>query len=65
MPHGIGGYSKHQLKPASHRSKGLGMAKKPNAVSLKNQIRSIERLLRKVKARIFLIWVFELGVSSV
>lgn len=44
-----GGYSKRRVKPASRRSKGLGMAKKPKPVSLKNQIRSIERLLKKVK----------------
>ncbi|XP_028784160.1 rRNA-processing protein EFG1 isoform X2 [Neltuma alba] len=42
-----GGYSKRRVKPANRRSKGLGMAKKPKAVSLKNQIRSVERMLRK------------------
>ncbi|KAI4317934.1 hypothetical protein L6164_025759 [Bauhinia variegata] len=42
-----GGYSKRRVKPASRRSKGLGMAKKPKAVSLKNQVRSVERMLKK------------------
>ncbi|XP_054821703.1 rRNA-processing protein EFG1 isoform X2 [Prosopis cineraria] len=42
-----GGYNKRRVKPANRRSKGLGMAKKPKSVSLKNQIRSIERMLRK------------------
>ncbi|KAK4258070.1 hypothetical protein QN277_007575 [Acacia crassicarpa] len=42
-----GGYSKRRVKPANRRSKGLGMAKKPKAISLKNQIRSTERMLRK------------------
>lgn len=43
-----GGYGKRRVKPAGRRSKGLGIAKKPKSVSLKNQIRSIERMLRKV-----------------
>ncbi|KAF5452743.1 hypothetical protein F2P56_027710 [Juglans regia] len=42
-----GGYGKRRVKPAGRRSKGLGIAKKPKSVSLKNQIRSIERMLRK------------------
>ncbi|KNA24132.1 hypothetical protein SOVF_018650 [Spinacia oleracea] len=50
MPHG--GYGKRQVAErkvsSSHRSKAIGgVAKKPKAASLKNQIRSIERLLRK------------------
>jgi hypothetical protein len=45
-----GGYSKRRVKPAARRSKGLGVEKKPKpkSVSLKNQIRSIDRMLRKV-----------------
>ncbi|XP_021728986.1 rRNA-processing protein EFG1-like [Chenopodium quinoa] len=47
-----GGYGKRRVaerKPSSsHRSKAVGVvAKKPKAASLKNQIRSIERMLRK------------------
>ncbi|XP_040999714.1 rRNA-processing protein EFG1 isoform X2 [Juglans microcarpa x Juglans regia] len=42
-----GGYGKRRVKPAGRRSKGLGIAKKPKSVSLKNRIRSIERMLRK------------------
>jgi hypothetical protein len=46
-----GGYSKRRVKPAARRSKGLGVEKKPKpkskSVSLKNQIRSIDRMLRK------------------
>ncbi|KAB1218078.1 hypothetical protein CJ030_MR3G014512 [Morella rubra] len=45
-----GGYGKRRVKPAGRRSKGLGIAKKPKSVSLKNQIRSVERLLRKDQA---------------
>lgn len=52
MPHG--GYGKRRVAgrnpSSSQRSKaagGGGVAKKPKAASLKNQIRSIERLLRK------------------
>ena len=45
-----GGYGKRRVNPAGRRSKGLGVEKKPKpkSVSLKNQIRSIERMLRKV-----------------
>ncbi|GAB2288068.1 hypothetical protein Dimus_022412 [Dionaea muscipula] len=51
-----GGYGKRRVagrKPSgsggsSHRSKGLGVSKKPKTVSIKNQIRSIERILHKV-----------------
>lgn len=49
-----GGYGKRRVaerKPAvGRRSKGIGVEKKPKpkSVSLKNQIRSIERMLRKV-----------------
>ena len=49
-----GGYGKRRVKPAARRSKSLGVEKKakpkPKAkpVTLKNQIRSIERMLRKV-----------------
>ncbi|KAK4586236.1 hypothetical protein RGQ29_023428 [Quercus rubra] len=48
-----GGYGKRRVKPAARRSKSLGVEKKakpkPKAkpVTLKNQIRSIERMLRK------------------
>ncbi|XWS08870.1 hypothetical protein CRYUN_Cryun40dG0037500 [Craigia yunnanensis] len=47
-----GGYSKRRVaerKRVGRRSKGPGVDKKPNPkdVSLKNQIRSIERMLRK------------------
>lgn len=51
-----GGYGKRRVaerKPVNRRSKGLGVDKKgrsdkkPKSVSLKNQIRSIERVLRK------------------
>ncbi|KAK9287973.1 hypothetical protein L1049_016418 [Liquidambar formosana] len=45
-----GGYGKRRVaerKPVSRRSKGLGVEKKPKSVSLKNQMRSIERMLRK------------------
>ncbi|KAI6693348.1 hypothetical protein NL676_021058 [Syzygium grande] len=43
-----GGYGKRRVKPAGgRRSKAPGVEKKPKAVSLKNQIRSIERMLRK------------------
>jgi len=46
-----GGYGKRRVNPAGRRSKGLGVEKKPKpkpkSVSLKNQIRSIERMLRK------------------
>lgn len=49
-----GGYGKRRVKPAARRSKSLGVEKKPKPkpkakpVTLKNQIRSIERMLRKV-----------------
>lgn len=43
-----GGYGKRRVNPAGRRSKSSGVEKKPKAVSLKNQIRSIERMLRKV-----------------
>lgn len=48
-----GGYGKRRLaerKPVGRRSKGLAVEKKPKpkSVSLKNQIRSVERMLRKV-----------------
>ncbi|XP_034686297.1 rRNA-processing protein EFG1 isoform X1 [Vitis riparia] len=45
-----GGYGKRRVaerKPESRRSKGLAVDKKPKSVSLKNQIRSTERILRK------------------
>ncbi|XP_042514614.1 rRNA-processing protein EFG1 [Macadamia integrifolia] len=45
-----GGYGKRRVaerKPSSRRSKGLGVEKKPKSVSLKNQMRSTERMLRK------------------
>ncbi|KAI4342697.1 hypothetical protein MLD38_027289 [Melastoma candidum] len=53
-----GGYGKRRVNPAGRRSKGSGgtsasgvagggVDKKPKAVSLKNQIRSVERMLRK------------------
>ncbi|KAK4767076.1 hypothetical protein SAY86_014826 [Trapa natans] len=45
-----GGYAKRRVRPADgRRSKGPGVEKKskPKAVSLKNQIRSVERMLRK------------------
>ncbi|KAB2599738.1 rRNA-processing protein EFG1-like [Pyrus ussuriensis x Pyrus communis] len=43
-----GGYSKRRVNPAGRRSKSaLGPEKKPKSVTLKNQIRSIERMLRK------------------
>ncbi|KAJ4956959.1 hypothetical protein NE237_013742 [Protea cynaroides] len=45
-----GGYGKRRVaerKPVSRRSKGLGVEKKHKSVSLKNQIRSTERMLRK------------------
>lgn len=47
-----GGYGKRRLaerKPVGRRSKGLAVEKKPKpkSVSLKNQIRSVERMLRK------------------
>lgn len=50
-----GGYARRRLeerRPVGRRSKGLGpdkKRKKSKSVSLKNQIRSTERLLRKVK----------------
>ncbi|KAF8392290.1 hypothetical protein HHK36_022632 [Tetracentron sinense] len=43
-----GGYGKRRVaerKPVSRRSKGVGVEKKPKSVSLKNQIRSTERML--------------------
>ena len=45
-----GGYNKRRVKPAARRSKGLGIKKKPKpkSISLKNQIRSIDRMLKKV-----------------
>ncbi|KAJ9700523.1 hypothetical protein PVL29_006033 [Vitis rotundifolia] len=45
-----GGYGKRRVaerKPEGRRSKGLAVDKKPKSVSLKNQIRSTERILRK------------------
>lgn len=47
-----GGYGKRRVaerKPVGRRSKGLAVEKKPKpkSVSLKNQIRSVERMLRK------------------
>uniref|UniRef100_A0A9I9CP33 rRNA-processing protein EFG1 n=1 Tax=Cucumis melo TaxID=3656 RepID=A0A9I9CP33_CUCME len=42
-----GGYGKRRVNPAARRSKGLAVEKKPKSVSLKNQIRSAERMLRK------------------
>ncbi|KAF8016410.1 hypothetical protein BT93_H1808 [Corymbia citriodora subsp. variegata] len=42
-----GGYGKRRVKPAGRRSKAPAVEKKPKAVSLKNQIRSVERMLRK------------------
>ncbi|RZC81359.1 hypothetical protein C5167_043934 [Papaver somniferum] len=45
-----GGYGKRRVstrRPVSRRSKGFGIEKKPKSISLKNQIRSIERILRK------------------
>lgn len=53
-----GGYGKRRVaerKPhVGRRSKGMGVEKKPKpkSVSLKNQIRSTERMLRKVHFRI-------------
>lgn len=52
-----GGYGKRRVaerKPhVGRRSKGIGVEKKPKpkSVSLKNQIRSIERMLRKVPCK--------------
>lgn len=48
-----GGYGRRRVaerKPLGRRSKGLAVEKKPKpkSVSIKNQIRSIERMLRKV-----------------
>ncbi|KAI3995707.1 hypothetical protein MKX01_020780 [Papaver californicum] len=45
-----GGYGKRRVstrRPVSRRSKGFGIEKKPKSISLKNQIRSLERILRK------------------
>lgn len=43
-----GGYGKRRVKPAGRRSRtGLGVEKKPKSATLKNQIRSVERMLRK------------------
>ncbi|KAJ7954798.1 rRNA-processing protein EFG1 [Quillaja saponaria] len=42
-----GGYENRRVKPTARRSKALGTVKKPKSVSLKNQIRSVERMLRK------------------
>ncbi|XP_022974417.1 rRNA-processing protein EFG1 isoform X2 [Cucurbita maxima] len=42
-----GGYGKRRVNPAARRSKALAVEKKPKSVSLKNQIRSAERMLRK------------------
>ncbi|XP_038877105.1 rRNA-processing protein efg1-like isoform X2 [Benincasa hispida] len=42
-----GGYGKRRVNPPARRSKGLAVEKKPKSVSLKNQIRSAERMLRK------------------
>ena len=46
-----GGYGKRRVKPDGRRSKALGIGKRPKSVSLKNQIRSTERMLRKVFRR--------------
>ncbi|XP_022147511.1 rRNA-processing protein EFG1 isoform X2 [Momordica charantia] len=43
-----GGYGKRRVNPAARRSKALAVDKKPKSVSLKNQIRSAERMLRKI-----------------
>ncbi|KAM1115301.1 hypothetical protein TB2_038383 [Malus domestica] len=44
-----GSYSKRRVNTAGRRSKSaLGPEKKPKSVTLKNQIRSIERMLLKV-----------------
>lgn len=51
-----GGYGKRRIAERKHtgrRSKDLSVEKKPKAVSLKNQIRSIERMLRKVTPLFF------------
>ncbi|XP_077240315.1 uncharacterized protein LOC143881208 isoform X1 [Tasmannia lanceolata] len=45
-----GGYGKRRVaerRPVNRRSRGLGVEKKSKSVSLKNQIRSAERMLRK------------------
>ncbi|KAG9444034.1 hypothetical protein H6P81_015374 [Aristolochia fimbriata] len=45
-----GGYGKRRVaerRPVSRRSKGLGVDKKQKPVSIKNQIRSLERMLRR------------------
>ncbi|XP_010278172.1 PREDICTED: rRNA-processing protein EFG1-like [Nelumbo nucifera] len=45
-----GGYGKRRVaerRSVGRRSKGLGVEKKSKTVSLKNQIRSVERMLRK------------------
>ncbi|KAJ7979951.1 rRNA-processing protein EFG1 [Quillaja saponaria] len=42
-----GGYGKRRVNSPARRSKALGTEKKPKSVSLKNQIRSVERMLRK------------------
>jgi len=54
MAHGA--YSKRRVSATRRsNSKPLGVAKKPKAsVSLKNQIRSLERMLRKVTLTLFL-----------
>ncbi|KAM1321411.1 hypothetical protein ACFX2F_014493 [Malus domestica] len=47
MAHGC--YSKRRVNPAGRQSKStLGPEKKPKSVTLKTQIRSIERMPRKV-----------------
>lgn len=49
-----GGYAKRRVRPAGgRRSKGPAVEKKSKTktVSLKNQIRSVERMLRKVLLR--------------
>lgn len=54
-----GGYARRRVeerRPLGRRSKGLGLdkkGKKQRSASLKNQIRSTERLLRKVLAKRF------------
>lgn len=53
-----GGYGKRRVaerKAESRKSKGLAVEKKPKSVSLKNQIRSTERMLRKVCSTLFLL----------
>lgn len=56
-----GGYGKRRVKPAGRRSKSLGTEKKkPKLVSLKNQIRSVERMLLRKVFFFFLINILQL-----